>query len=195
MKPDVAETGDSSDEGNVSATPSVSTSASHPANIKALESMNTQFGVEVKSSRENLKTIDAGLNIVNQVRDGNISSMPQLERMLAKFNSDNRISVPEVKQVMKIGGLGDRITDSITRFMKGDLSPGTLNDIEEMLVRMGQLDQSNYNAKVSDYRGKYNKRFSKEDLEQWLPFNDSKFYTARQKQELWEQEMRSRGLK
>ena len=174
---------------------SVSTDVKVAADTKALQTMSTAFNTEVKPYKENLNTVESGLNIVNQVRSGNIAALPQLEKMLAKFNSDNKISVPEVKQVMKIGGLGDRITDTITRFLSGDLSPGTLNDIEEMLTRVGQLDQGKYNAKISEYKLKYGDRHNKEALDKWLIPNTSKFYTEAQKKELVMQEIKKRGLK
>ena len=159
-----------------------------------LESMNTQFTGETKNYRENISTIEGGINLVNQMRDGVTAATPQLSRMLAKFNSDNRIAVAEVAQVMKIGGLGDRITDSIILFLGGGRSQGTMNDIEEMLTRMGNLDQDRYNSIVGDYKNKYKNRFSRDDLDQWLPMSDKKFYTAAQKKELWQQEMDKRSL-
>jgi len=161
---------------------------------KALQSMNTSFRTEVKGAEENLRTVSSGLENVRLIREENIAATPQLERMLAKFNSDNRISVPEVKQVMKMGGLGDRITDAITRFLGGDLSPGTLNDIEEMLIRTGQLEQDRYNAKISEYKLKYGSRFDKEQLDNWLKPKTFNYLTNAQKQELVLQEIKKRGL-
>jgi hypothetical protein len=173
---------------------SVITDVAQSADTKALEKMNTSFGVEVKGFRENINTVESGINIVNQVRGGNTASLPQLSRMLAKFNSDNRISVPEVAQVMKIGGLGARITDSIHKFISGDLSKGTLNDIEEMLVRIGQLDQRNYNAKMSQYRVKYGDRFNKKQLDEWLPPSTKQFLTKAQLLEMAKEKLKLRGL-
>jgi len=173
---------------------SVITDVAQSADTKALEKMNTAFGVEVKGFRENINTVESGINIVNQVRGGNTASLPQLSRMLAKFNSDNRISVPEVAQVMKIGGLGARITDSIHKFISGDLSKGTLNDIEEMLVRIGQLDQGNYNAKMSQYRVKYGDRFNKNQLDEWLPPSTKQFLTKAQLLEMAKEKLKLRGL-
>ena len=108
--------------------------------------------------------------------------MPQLERMLAKFNSDNRISVPEVKQVMKIGGLGTRIVNSIERFLGGDISAGTLNDIDAMLIALGKLNQQKYNTKVSEVRLKAGK-LPQADVERWFPFK-GQFTTLTDKQKL-----------
>jgi len=172
----------------------ITTRLSVEKDTKALEQMNTAFGVEVKGFRENINTVESGINIVNQVRGGNTASLPQLSRMLAKFNSDNRISVPEVAQVMKIGGLGARITDSIHKFISGDLSKGTLNDIEEMLVRIGQLDQGNYNAKMSQYRVKYGDRFNKKQLDEWLPPSTKQFLTKAQLLEMAKEKLKLRGL-
>jgi len=160
---------------------------------KALESMNTQFTGETKNLKENISTIETGINIVNQVRNGNTAAMPQMERILAKFNSDKRISNPEVQQVMKIGGLGQRIANSISRFISGDTSAQTLNDIEEMLVRIGQLDQEKYNSKVDDYTSKYENRYDKDTLSKWIRPSTAQFFTTAQKLELARQELKRRG--
>ena len=173
---------------------SVETGVTTAANTKALQSMNTAFTKETKDLKENISTVESGINIVNQVRDGNIAALPQLSKMLAKINSDNRISVPEVAQVMKMGGLGTRITDSIHKFLGGDLSPGTLNDIEEMLVRIGQLDQGNYNAKMSQYKVKYGDRFDDKTLDKWLPASVKPFLTKAQLLEIAKEKIKQRGL-
>jgi hypothetical protein len=159
-----------------------------------LQAMNTQFVGETKNFKENINTVESGINIVNQVRGGNTAALPQLSRMLAKFNSDNRISVPEVAQVMKMGGLGERITNSIHKFISGDISPGTLNDIEDMLVRIGQLDQGNYNAKMSEYKVKYGDRFDIKTLDKWLPASSKAFLTKAQLLEMAKEKLRQRGL-
>lgn len=160
---------------------------------KDLEGMNTQFVGETKNLKENISTIETGINIVNQVRNGNTAAMPQMERILAKFNSDKRISNPEVQQVMKIGGLGQRIANSISRFISGDTSAQTLNDIEEMFVRIGQLDQGKYNSKVDDYTSKYGRRYDKDTLSKWIPASTAQFFTTAQKLELARQELKRRG--
>ena len=160
---------------------------------KDLEGMNTQFTGETKNLKENISTIETGINIVNQVRNGNTAAMPQMERILAKFNSDKRISNPEVQQVMKIGGLGQRIANSISRFISGDTSVQTLNDIEEMLIRIGQLDQGKYNSKVDDYTSKYGERYDKDTLSKWIPPSTAQFFTTAQKLELARQELKRRG--
>jgi len=162
--------------------------------MKELQSMNTSFGVEAKESKQNLNTSDTGIDLINQLRAGNTAAKPQLERMLARLNSDNRISTPEVIQVMKIGGLGDRITNSISTFMSGTLSPGTYDDIEEMFVRLAQMDQKRYNKVVSTYQSKYEPRFGKDTLGVWLPKNTNSYFTKDQQRERVADELKKRGL-
>ena len=162
--------------------------------MKELQSMNTSFGVEAKESKQNLNTSDTGIDLINQLRAGNTAAKPQLERMLARLNSDNRISTPEVIQVMKIGGLGDRITNSISTFMSGTLSPGTYDDIEEMFVRLAQIDQKRYNKVVSTYQSKYEPRFGKDTLGVWLPKNTNSYFTKDQQRERVADELKKRGL-
>ena len=159
---------------------------------KRFQAFDQKFTVAVKPYAEQLDTISGGLEIVKLVRGGqtrdqilsspNAAAMPQLERMLAKFNSDNRISVPEVKQVMKIGGLGTRIVNSIERFLGGDISAGTLNDIDAMLIALGKLNQQKYNTKVSEVRLKAGK-LPQADVERWFPFK-GQFTTLTDKQKL-----------
>jgi len=162
---------------------------------KALEDMTKLFNAEIKGSKDNITTAKEGIDYVSQHRSGNPAALPQISKLLAKMNADNRLSVPEVQHVMKFGGLGDRITRSFSTWISGNIPPDDLKDIEDMFVRLGRLGQDSYETKRSQYKIKYSNRFKDEQLNTWLPSSTDEFLTRSQLLERAKEEARKRGLK
>jgi len=97
------------------------------------------------------------VSLMNGIRQGNKSSVRRLQDILSRITADERISLPEIASNSSIGGLGARISDSVSMFLTGELTPGTIDDIEEMMITLNQLYTSRYNEKSSKYMNRYKK--------------------------------------
>lgn len=131
---------------------------------KALKTLNENarkdaddFKKETEKLSGNIQATNVGFNLINQIRQGNYSSVTQLNRILSTIIGDDRISQPEIQATMSVGGLGTRIADSITKFLQGTYSEGTINDIEQMFTALNQYYTGTYNEKSSKYINRYKK--------------------------------------
>jgi len=115
------------------------------------------FKKETEKLSGNIQATNVGFNLINQIRQGNYSSKTQLERILSTIIGDDRISQPEIQATKSVGGLGTRIADSITKFLQGTYSTGTINDIEQMFTALNQYYTGTYNEKSSKYINRYKK--------------------------------------
>jgi len=192
MKPNVTETGGGSD-GDVSATGSTDTSMTALARLKPLENMQTNYRTDTKESRTALKSVEDGLSYVKQHRGGVSSARPNITKVLAQMNNDNRLSQPEVVHAMKFGGLGDRIARSMSLWITGDIPDADLDDIERMFRIVGQVSEQRLNERNLEYRFKYKDSLTDDELNIWLPKRPQKYLTDAQKLELAREALSKRG--
>ena len=192
MKPNVAKTGGDSD-GDVSATGSTDTSLTPIARLGTLENVQKNYRMDTKESRTALESVEDGLSYVQQHRGGISSARPNITKVLAQMNNDNRLSQPEVVHAMKFGGLGDRIARSMSLWITGDIPDADLDDIERMFKIVGQISEQRLNERNLEYRFKYKNSLTGDELDTWLPKKPQKYLTDAQKLELAREVLRKRG--
>ena len=192
VKPDDTSVEDDTSDKDVSSA-FVPTGATPFAKQKLLQKMSDDLRSETKDYRSDLEGANDGIAYINMHRQGNLSVLPNITKILAQMENDNRLSQPEVQHAMKFGGIFDRVSKSLSTWTSGKLPVEALDDIEKLFQLVGSVAED----RISEKRGEYRRRntaFSTKDMELWVPKLQRQYISLQQKIDRAKEEMKKRGL-